>query len=207
MTPQVVFRAHLNPLAFPEVDLAELIEAEPTLEAVVKYLCPAGVPSDLSSLISRYREISTEKPGLTIVPDERRVSDKLVAPLRHAKAAYMVGNYLATVALCGTVAEMLAILQWELSESSLNNQPMTQRDEAALFGDPFERLTQDRRIKVLVAYGLISEPVRADLDLIRTTRRKYLHLWSEDHQETPEGRRFDVQIRRQGRRRDLRREH
>ena len=33
--------------------------------------------------------------------------------------------------------------------------------------------------------GLNSDPVRADFDSIRTTRRKYLHLWSEDHKNMP----------------------
>ena len=111
--------------------------------------------------------------------------DKLVAPLRHAKSSYMVGNYLGTIALCGMVAEMLAILLWDLAGAELGGKPMTVKDEDALFGSAFERLGQDRRVRVLDAYGQISVPVKADFDLLRSVRRKYLHLWSQDHDRLP----------------------
>jgi hypothetical protein len=59
----------------------------------------------------------------------------------------MVGNYLAVIALCGMVAEMVAILHWELSEPKLNGQPMS----------AFEKLGQERRVRVLSAYGILSD--------------------------------------------------
>lgn len=58
---------------------------------------------------------------------------------------------------------------------------MTNEDEAALFGSSFEKLGQDRRVRVLTAYGLVAPPVVQMFDTIRLTRRKYLHLWSQDH--------------------------
>src|SRR6266850_8189139 len=109
MAPQA-FEAHVNPLAFTEIDepWASITKAQPTPESVLRFLCAPQAASDLQTLIARYREISTEDVRLSIVPNEERITDKLVAPLRHAKASYMVGNFLATLALCGMVAEMLA---------------------------------------------------------------------------------------------------
>jgi hypothetical protein len=185
--PQQVFEAHVNPLAFIEIDepWATAIKSNPSVESVLRFLCPPESPSDLPTLIARYREISTEDVRLSIVPNEERISDKLVAPLRHAKASYMVGNFLATLALCGMVAEMLALLLWEMAETTINGQRMTTKEEENLFGRTFEKLGQDRRVKVLLTYGLISDRVRDDLELVRKTRNKYLHLWSQDHYELP----------------------
>ena len=106
---------------------------------------------------------------------------KLVWPLRHAKGAYVVGNYLAVIALCGMVAEMLAILVWELGEATLSGHAMTDTEEKALFGSSFERLGQDRRVQVLAAYGMIDAATRGRFDSVRETRRRYLHVWSQDH--------------------------
>jgi hypothetical protein len=79
------------------------------------------------------------------------------------------------------VSEMVALLLWQLAEVSLNGRPMTSEDEAALLGSSFEKLGQDRRVRVLSAYGLVARAVVEMFDTIRLTRRKYLHLWSQDH--------------------------
>jgi hypothetical protein len=54
-----------------------------------------------------FHQISPEPVRLVAVPAEQRILDKLAWPLRHAKASYMVGNYLAVIALYG-MAEMVA---------------------------------------------------------------------------------------------------
>jgi hypothetical protein len=58
---------------------------------------------------------------------------------------------------------------------------MTSEDEAALFGSSFEKLGQERRVRVLTAYGLIPTKVAEMFETIRAIRRRYLHLWSQDH--------------------------
>ena len=60
----------------------------------------------------------------------------------------MVGNYLAVIALSGMVAEMVAILLWELADVKLN--------ERLVFGRTFERLGQERGIEILLAYKQIN---------------------------------------------------
>ena len=97
----------------------------------------------------------------------------------------MVGNYLATIALCGMVSEMVAILLWEIADPQLNGRLMTKEDERALLGSDFERLGQERRVSVLAAYSVVTPDVRQQFDAIRQTRRRYLHLWSQDHEQLP----------------------
>jgi hypothetical protein len=177
------FSAWINPLAFLEVDepWASAQDATPTAETILSFLCPPGTPADSASLITRYKRISTEPVRLFAAPAEPRILEKLVWPLRHAKASYVVGNNLAVVALCGMVSEMVALLHWQLADVSLNGRPMTSEDETALFGSSFEKLGQDRRVRLLTAYGLVVPAVVQMFDTIRLTRRKYLHLWSQDH--------------------------
>jgi hypothetical protein len=178
-----MFEAWINPLAFLEVDepWAPNTNMPPSAETILSFLCPPGTAADSDSLIKRYKEISTEPVRLFAVPAEPRILEKLVWPLRHAKASYVLGNNLAVVALCGMVSEMVALLLWQITEASLNGRPMTTEDEASLFGSSFEKLGQERRVLVLASYGIISPDVITMFDTIRNIRRKYLHLWSQDH--------------------------
>jgi hypothetical protein len=182
------FTAWINPLAFLEVDepWASMEKTPPTAETILSFLCPPGTPTDSASLVERYKQISSEPLRLFAAPAEPLILEKLVWPLRHAKASYIVGNNLAVVALCGMVSEMVAVLLWQLTEASLNARPMTPEDEAALFGSSFEKLGQERRVRVLMAYGIVSPEVVKMFDTIRLIRRKYLHLWSQDHDRLSE---------------------
>ncbi|MFQ5965627.1 MAG: hypothetical protein ACE5KZ_15235 [Candidatus Scalinduaceae bacterium] len=93
----------------------------------------------------------------------------------------MIGNYLGTISLCGMVAEMVAILLFEICDFKLNNKSMNEHDQKSLFGSTFEKLGQDRRVQVLYAYSIINDEIKKSFDLIRNKRKKYLHLWSQDH--------------------------
>jgi hypothetical protein len=187
MASDRIFQAWVNPLAFLDVDepWASVDKQQPNLDAVVGFLCPPGTAADVESLIARYKEISTEPVRLFAAPADPRILEKLVWPLRHAKGSYMVGNYLAVIALCGMVAEMLAVLAWELGEATLRGNAMSAADERALFGSAFERLGQERRVQVLGAYGMIDATARGRFDTVREIRRKYLHVWSQDHDDLP----------------------
>jgi hypothetical protein len=188
MTEGGRFKACINPLVFFEVDepWAAMEKTPPTAETIISFLCPPGTPTDTASLVERYKQISNEPLRLFAAPAEPRILEKLVWPLRHAKASYIVGNNLAVVALCGMVSEMVAVLLWQLTPASLNGHPMTPEDEAALFGSFFEKLGQERRVRVLEAYSIVSPEVVEMFDAIRRIRRKYLHLWSQDHDRLPE---------------------
>ena len=177
----------LNPLQFFEVEgaLAAIEPQEVTPGAILNFMCTPGIGSDVDSIIARYKKISASKSKLFVAPYEERILDKLIWPLKHAKASYMMGNYLGTIALCGMVSEMVAILIHDISNFKLNNKPMTEKDQINVFGRKFEKLGQDRRVQILHAYDLIDVDLEKAFELIRVTRNKYLHLWSQDHDDLP----------------------
>ena len=114
--PEKLFRGMINPLAFLEVDEPWAQgEAIVQPEEILNYMCPT-TSSSIDNLIVRYKEISIENPRLSIVPAEDRILEKLIWPLRHAKASFVIGNYLGTISLCGMVAEMVAILYFDISD-------------------------------------------------------------------------------------------
>jgi hypothetical protein len=187
MADEKTIQVFINPLQLLSVDepWASATGNKPNLESIVEFICTPGIGSDLDSLVTRFKAISKEKPRLFAAPVEQRILDKLVWPLRHAKAGYMVDNYLGTIALCGMVAEMVAMLLFEIATINLNNKPMTEQDQIAVFGSKFEKLGQDRRVQILHAYGIINDDLKKAFDLIRIARKKYLHLWSQDHEQLP----------------------
>lgn len=81
------------------------------------------------------------------------------------------------------VAEMVTILEFEISDKIMNGKEMTSQVEKNLFGSSFERLRQDRRTEILLAYGLIDADLKAKFDLVREKRRRYLHIFSQDFSE------------------------
>lgn len=101
--------AWINPLAFLDLDLPDTLSGPiSSAESVLAFMCPTGTSSAVSTLVQRYRNLVRAR-SLSVVPAEQRILDKLVWPLRHTKASYMVANYLAVIALTGMVAEMVAL--------------------------------------------------------------------------------------------------
>lgn len=174
--------AWINPLAFHHLDepWASKLPRSAEYKDFLWYLCTPGVSSDLDQLTARYEEISKER-RLFAAPAERDILEKLVWPLRHAKASYMVGNTLGTISLCGMVSEMVAILFYEISETSFEGRPIDEDAEKLLFGSKFERLGQDRRVRVLRGLRTIDDETASLFDTVREIRRRYLHLYSQEH--------------------------
>jgi len=143
------------------------------------------MPSDVPSIVGRWQKIS-DGPTLHVVPNEPKFLERLVWPLRHAKSGYVLGNFLGTIALCGIVAEMLAILLYDIAPASLGGTQLSEAQEEDLFGRKFEKLGQEQRTKVLRVLNIIDDEVKALFDIVRTTRRKYLHLYDTSHENLPE---------------------
>lgn len=178
-----MFEGYINPLAFLAAEESRPGAASEKIdcEDVLRYLCQPEVTIDLDGLVSRYREISRECCRLPIVPAEKGVLDKLIWPLKNAIGCYIVGNYLGTISLCGVVAEMVAILKFEISELILNGERVDEKKQAALFGRSYEKLGQEQRVSILHVCGLIDGAMKRHFDTVRTKRRQYLHLYSTDH--------------------------
>jgi len=181
------FTIFVNPLLFLEADpvYAAHTGASLTAEATVNFMCTPGLDTSLNALAARYHEITADETRLFAVPAEDRILAKLIWPLRHAKSCYMAGNYLGTISLCGMVAEMIAILLFDISEVTLNTKPFDEKTQLLLLGRKFEKLGQERRVHTLLALGLITPATYAHFTVIRTIRTKYLHLWSQDHKTLP----------------------
>lgn len=178
-------KAWINPLAFTEVEepwaSLEGINT-PDSESILRFACTPEIKFDLNSIFDRYLNISKEKVRLLMAPAEPRILEKLIWPLRHAKSSFMFGNFLGTIALCGMVAEMVTILLKEISSFKIEGRPMEKGDEEAIYGRSFENLGQYRRVEILFTYHIIGDDIKTSFDLIRSIRRKYLHLWSQDHE-------------------------
>lgn len=175
----------INPLQLLQIDSpwASLSKRDPIAQDILEFLCTPGVPSDVASLAARYQEISQEPVRLSVVPRDQRILEKLVWPLRHAKASYIVGNFLSTIALSGTVAEMLALFLFELSV--VERVELKDGKGAVISAEAFEKLGQSERVRTLAKNGRIDDPLKRQLDRIRAIRKKYLHFWSKDHDELP----------------------
>jgi len=177
------FKAWINPLVFFPFDDAwtPILKKPLTVDSAIEYFCAPGIDFSLEALKTRYKEVSQEPKRLVAAPAEDNILSKLVWPLRNAKASYVAGNYLGTIALCGMVCEMLTLLVYEVSQIIVNRKPLDTKTETELFGSPFEKLGQERRISVLKSFSLIDDELRAALDTVRRKRRLYLHFYSQEH--------------------------
>jgi hypothetical protein len=165
---------------------------EPTAEGFLRFVTGHDAEHDLRSIADRYARISGLEPEILYkVPREPRLMNKLVWPLREAKASFILGNYLGVIALCGFVAEMAAILRYQIAiAAKTEGVPGKPDAQKALFGSSFERLGQERRVDVLATLGLVDEATRGRFDAIRLARRKHLHFLSE----TTEGMASDAEM-------------
>jgi hypothetical protein len=187
MSDDVLIEGYVNQLQFIDVDepWASFSNQEVNAQSILDFLCTPGLSSEIESMISRYKTISIEKKRIFVAPNEQRILDKLIWPLRNAKAGYMCGNFLGTIALCGMVAEMVSILLFDINSLKINHTDLTKKDQEAVFGSKFEKLGQERRVNILYTFGIINSEMKQNFDIIRNIRRGYLHLWSQDHEKLP----------------------
>jgi hypothetical protein len=178
-----LFNGWINPLLFIEATdfggafTGKNIDAD----CVIRYLCEPLEKADVEEILNRYREVEKYASQFFAAPNDEHVLEKLVWPLKNAIGCYMVGNYLGTISLCGMVAEMVAVLLFDISGVAINNNIMNVKTQENLFGCSFEKLGQDRRIKILSAYDLIDSDLQNFFDELRSIRKRYLHLYSQEH--------------------------
>ena len=172
------------PLVYKQADPLGKGE-HPDCDGVIRFLCSPETDSDLDRLAERYKAISQEDVELPIylAPMEPRIRHKLVWPLRQAKGSFMVGNYIGTIAISGMVAEMVALLLFEIAELTHDGGPLYEALQVKLFGRTFERLNQERRIDVLLGYGIITVEIAQHFTVVRGIRNAHLHVLEYDENE------------------------
>lgn len=128
----------LNLLTFLEADEGWIFAREggtPTVDEILKFLCPP-MHDDHKAILERYRELIGERRNqLPILPAERRILQKMFLPLRAAIGSYMVANYLGTIALCGSVCEMLAIFWYDLARVKTRDVIMDTAAQRKMYGN------------------------------------------------------------------------
>jgi hypothetical protein len=176
--PIKTFKLSFNPLVFPNIDenFSKIINHNFSAEGLLTDLLKPNAELSLTEIKKRYKEITAaEKVKLLFAPVEARpLLEKLVWPLRYAKGCYLIGNCEATIALCGMVAEMVAILTFEICEPKLNDKPMTSTEQKKLFGKTFQQLSQYRRVNILESLKAIKS-LKSQFEKIRKIRNNYLH--------------------------------
>lgn len=131
-------------------------------------------------VLDRYSELSSLDTYHPIIPHTESLISRLFGPLKSAKRCYCLGEYMAAMELSAHVAEMLALLVWEMSPVTYNGQGIEDTFERDVLGSKFERLGQERRLGVLKGLGLLTEEHFEMFSFLKNTRRKYFHLWSGD---------------------------
>jgi hypothetical protein len=127
--------------------------------------------------IMRFAEVSPDRLDLQIVPHSPELWNSLLNPLRLAKKAYALGDYIVTIALAGMVAEMLTLVTFEV-HGPIAVPKGAARGRVMSF-EEFEKQVQEKRIDALRSL-LMPERV-AEFTLIRKVRREYLHFWTKKH--------------------------
>jgi hypothetical protein len=157
-------------------------EKVPTLGGLLTFIAFQADDYSPEGAVRRYNEITDEEGEniLHLTPAEVRIASRLVWPLRHAKASYMLGDNLGVIAQCGMVAEMVAMLLFDMADLKHEGQPLDDPLQKKLFGNTFELLGQERRVDVLLAYGLITSEQKGWFTEIRNIRRGYLHIFSNE---------------------------
>lgn len=177
MPDKLSVQGFIRPLSWLEVDAIAPGETPrlPTLEGLLLFLSATrGI--DLEKFVEAYRQVSQQDQltPLFIVPNEPRLIERLVQPLRDAKASYVLGNYLGTIALAGMIGEMVALLLNEIRVHEKNLAP----EEI----NRFEKLRQQERVAQLRLHGAIEDQHVTAFSRIRETRRRYLHAFTQSHQ-------------------------
>ena len=175
------FVACVNPLMCPEIDCPGPGREPLSAAHVLDYLVSPDFDRSVEAFAKRYAEIRPSPEVLAVAPRETKILEKLIWPLRQAIGSYALANYLGCIAQCGMVGEMVAMLLWDISKPQHQGHAMTASEQEALFGSSFEKLGQERRVRVLATLGLIDDATKKAFDELRSIRKRYLHFLSQAH--------------------------
>lgn len=186
MSEKLTLKSWVNPIAMFSLEpIISEIEVRPSAEVVLRDLCSYDVDSSLEAMATRCGEVTPLNNALSLVPSEKNILTKLIWPLRNARACYVMGNYIGTIALCGMMSEMAAIVIFDIADPTIDDKPLNKKQQVRRFGCRFERLGQKQRIKELEKLGIINPTLVNAFETVRKARRSYLHFWSHDHGAVP----------------------
>ena len=176
--------ACVNPLVFIDADDRFHFgnnKPQITPESVLKYLSSETFIPTMDNIKKCYDWIAQDATKLFLVPAEAKILEKIVRPLKNAIGSYIIGNSFETIALCGTISEMIAIFLFEINEISIDGKHISNEGEIKRNLEKFEKFSQAKRIEKLHEFNLINNDVKSKFDFVRIKRNGYLHRLSKSH--------------------------
>lgn len=176
--------ASVNPLVFIDADdRFHFGDNKPHLtpESVLKYLSSETFIPTMDNIKKCYDWIAQDATRLFVVPAEAKILEKIVRPLKNAIGSYIIGNSFETIALCGTISEMIAIFLFEINEITIDGKHISNEEDLKTNLEKFENFGQFQRTKKLFEFGLIDADVKSKFDFVRKKRNEYLHRLSKTH--------------------------
>lgn len=137
----------------------------PSVDALLDYFAHHRSGRTYDAIKRRYLELKAYVIPPVIATTYRPILDNIIRPLRSAGANYALGNCVAAIAACGMVAEMMAILLWEMHNGESRE---------------FENSGQQQRLEQLVVAGVLDEKDRTEFETVRNLRNQYLHRLSTE---------------------------
>jgi len=131
--------------------------------------------SGLGGALERYGEISAFDQKITIALHDDQELSEFVSVLRAAKTLYVIGHYLACIALCGYLGEAIAVFLIEQTQIRVRKQPLSRSAFEKVFGADPDGLSQARRLAILGVMMGVDRDLLEKANRIRKIRNKHLH--------------------------------
>jgi len=139
----------------------------------------------IDSITDKMLKHLTEIPIVSITLSTPKLEERIIGPLISARRLYCFQEYLAAIALCGIIGEMLAILIWDVNKIDVTKYAkiLSSCQMKALASKPFEEFDQSVRVEILKSVGLVvkGSAMAQCFGLLRGFRRPYMHLLTTDH--------------------------
>lgn len=178
----LIIDAWVRPLSFSSIRIMPFEKPVDTVDPkkLLQDICHNYSPEVLDQIKQRYLRLSTEELDIFLVPAENVILKKIVWPLRSAKAAFCLSDYLACIALCGFVCEMAVVFICDLVPTLWDLNTLKPQDKETLLKGEYEKWGQKKRVKHLKRIGAITERFAAEADAVRKIRREYIHFLTKD---------------------------
>lgn len=172
----------LRPLSISSIRVLPFEEPVERIDAsaLVHDLCWNESGDCLEAIKRRYLRLSTQQLDIFAVPAESQILNKIVWPLKSAKHAFCLADYLGCIALCGAVCEMAAVFIYDLVSDLWDISKLESKYQKLFIDRKYERIGQAERIKNLRNFGAIPKEFADNDTAVREIRREYLHYLSKD---------------------------
>jgi hypothetical protein len=148
---------------------------------LVRDLCRDRPADPIESIKKRYLKLSTEDLDIFIVPAKNLILENIVLPLKSAKQAFCLADFIACIALCGMVCEMAIVFIYDLAASLWHISHLDPKYKKIFAARRYERLAQGQRVKELRKLGAIPDELAEDANTVRRIRRECLHFLDKDY--------------------------